>query len=257
VAAVVTEMTEAPTLAVRHVSKNYGRFRALTDVTIDIADRGIHAIIGPNGAGKSTLLSILAGDIAGTSGTITVRGRDITGLSSHQRARLGIGRSYQHSAVFGELSIEQNILISLMASESAGSLLTSGPLRRHRERARETLRQVGLTRTPDMSAGALSHGEHRQLEIGMAIAQDPTLLLLDEPLAGLTRFETTTVNNLISRLREHCAVVLIEHDMASVFALSDRITVLVGGRVLREGTPEEIKTDDEVRRHYLGETTDE
>jgi branched-chain amino acid transport system ATP-binding protein len=229
----------------------------LHEVTLSVADRSIHAIIGPNGAGKSTLVSVLAGDLRGTSGTVALCGRDISALKSYRRARLGIGRSYQHSSIFGDLTLEENILVSLMASDGIRSLLSSEPIRKYRDRAHETLRKVGLSKPSGTLASDLSHGEHRQLEIGMAIAQAPSLLLLDEPLAGLTQFEMTAVNELILRLRESCAIVLVEHDMTSVFALSDRITVLVAGRVLREGTPVDIKVDDEVRRHYLGDTEHE
>ncbi|MDP6342073.1 MAG: ABC transporter ATP-binding protein, partial [Alphaproteobacteria bacterium] len=215
----------------------------------------IHAIIGPNGAGKTTLVAQLAGELKPNAGQVIFAGRDITRLTMPARAALGLARSYQITSVLLNFTAEDNV--ALAAQAVAGhSFRFWRPARSDpalRQPAREVLAQIGLAERADTLAANLSHGEQRQLEIAMALATRPSLLLLDEPMAGMGREESGRMVALLESLKGRHTILLIEHDMDAVFALADRITVLVYGRAIATGRPDEIRNNDEVRQAYLGE----
>ena len=249
-----------PLLEVRALSKRFGGITATDRVDLDVREGEIHAVIGPNGAGKTTLIAQLTGMLAPDSGRILFAGRDITRLPPHARARLGMARSFQITSIFHAMSVLDNTLLAVQAH--------SGHSYRFWQRARrdagltgpalEALQQVGLAHKAASNARGLSHGERRQLEIAMALAGTSKLLLLDEPMAGMGAEESAALVELLRRLKATKSILLIEHDMDVVFALADRITVMVDGRTISSGTPEEIRGDDNVRRAYLGmETPDD
>ena len=244
-----------PLLAVRGLRKRFGGLVATDGVDVDVAEGETLAIIGPNGAGKTTLIGQLAGDVRPDAGTIRFAGADVTALSAAARSHRGLARSFQITSIFREFSALDNVALAVQAH--AGHSFRFWQAARAeaslREPARAILERVGLGGRADIVAGTLAHGEQRQLEIAMALATRPRLLLLDEPVAGMGLDESQRMVELLRALRGHHTIVLVEHDMDVVFALADRISVLVYGRVLATGPPEAIRLDAEVRRAYLGE----
>jgi branched-chain amino acid transport system ATP-binding protein len=244
-----------PLLRLDGVVKRFGGLSAADGVALTVQPGEIHALIGPNGAGKTTLVHLISGALRADAGEVRFAGADITGLSMHQRVRMGLARSYQVTSIFGRLSVLENAALAVQAG--AGSSLRFWTPAGHHARlfdaAREVLARVGLGGRADAVAGSLAHGEQRQLEVALALATRPRLLLLDEPMAGMAAEESARMMELIAELREHVTLLLIEHDMGAVFKLADRISVLVSGRVIATGTAEEIRASVEVRRAYLGD----
>lgn len=245
-----------PVLVVEDLHKSYAGVAAVDGVSFDIRTQEIHAVIGPNGAGKTTLVSLLDGAVAADSGTILFKGERIESLPGHVRAQRGMTRSFQITSIFPDMTVLENVALSVQSTlgTSYGRLWAAASAERAiLDPAHSFLERVGLANQADRRAGAMSHGEHRQLEIAMALALAPTLLLLDEPMAGMGPEESAGMLRLINQLRDHHSVLLIEHDMDAVFSLADRITVMVYGQVLRTGTADEIRNDAEVRKAYLGD----
>jgi len=247
-------MTEV-LLQVSDLYKTYGGIAATDHVNLDIVTGEIHAVIGPNGAGKTTLISQLAGEQMPDGGRVEFRGRDITYLPAHARALQGLARSFQITSILQELSVIDNVALSVQA-HIGHSYHFWKPARADRELiepAMAALEKVSLQGRAQETSSNLSHGEHRQLEIAMALAAEPTLLLLHEPMAGMGTEESTRMVEILSGLKGDKTMLLIEHDMDAVFALADRITVLVYGRAIATGTPAEIRDNEEVRKAYLGD----
>lgn len=247
-------MNEILTVSALH--KRFGGVTASDDIDLSVTDNEVHAVIGPNGAGKTTLVAQLAGAVHPDSGRIEFRGRNITRMPAYRRARLGLARSFQITSVFLDMSVLENTMLAVQGRPNEGhSFRFWRPTRRDarlREPGFSALQRVGLADQANRLARELSHGEHRQLEIAMALAMEPTLLLLDEPMAGIGTEESARMVQLLSALKETTPMLLIEHDMDAVFALADRITVLVYGRAIATGTPAEIRADEAVQRAYLG-----
>jgi branched-chain amino acid transport system ATP-binding protein len=247
-------MTE-PLLAVRGLCKRFGGLVASDGVDLDVAEGETLALIGPNGAGKTTLIAQLSGDLAPDAGVIRFAGEDITALPAPARSHRGLARSFQITSIFGDFTALDNVALAVQA-HAGHSFRFWRPARAERalrEPARAALEQVGLGGRAEAVAGALAHGEQRQLEIAMALATRPRLLLLDEPVAGMGPDESQRMVELLRALRARHTVVLVEHDMDVVWALADRISVMVDGRVIATGAPEAIRENAEVRRAYLGE----
>ena len=251
-------MTDTPVLSVRKISKSFNAVQASKDVSLDLYPGEIHALIGPNGAGKSTLIKQIAGGLRPDSGSIHFLGQDVTALSTVQRARLGLGRSFQISAVIPEQSVLENILLALHGREqSVFSLFKSA----FSDAALVAEAKTHAIRTAlgdrlEIKASALAHGERRRLELSMALALRPKVFLLDEPMAGLGNEGAREITDLLESLRHEAPILLIEHDMDAVFALADRISVLVYGEIIATGTRDEIRTNTAVREAYLGEDED-
>ena len=246
-------MSEAAILSAEGIGKRFGKFVALDGVDVEFRRGRLTAIIGPNGAGKSTFFNIVSGAIAPSRGRILFEGRDVTGLPQHRFARLGIAKSFQITNVFPLLSVLENARVAVQALHSRFNLWT----RRERltdlvARAEQVLDTVGLYGQRHRQADSLAHGEQRSLEIAMALAGDPRLLLLDEPTAGMSPEETRAMMALIARLAGERSVVLVEHKMKLVMGISDFVVVLHHGEVLTQGTPDEIRRNEAVRRVYLG-----
>lgn len=242
-------------LETRNLSRQFGGLRAVADVSLAFETGGVHAVLGPNGAGKTTLINLLSGDLAPSEGTILYKGQDVTAMPVHRRVALGIGRSYQKTNIFPELTCLENCWLGAQA-RLPGWLNLVRPARRYpdvRDRTERALVLCGLDHRADTVAATLSHGEMRQLEIGMMLATGPELLLLDEPLAGMGVEESWRVIDLLKRLRAEHTMILIEHDMDAVFSIAQRITVMVNGTELETGTPEQIRASAAVREAYLGE----
>jgi len=237
------------------LTKRFGGLVATGDVSLSIAPGEIHAVIRPNGAGKTTLIAQLAGELRPDAGTIHFAGGDISRLGPVRRAALGIARSFQITSVFRDFTALDNVALAVQARAGHSFRFWHAAHRdpRLREPAQAVLREVGLAARADVTAAALSHGEKRALEIAMALATRPRLLLLDEPTAGMGPEESASMVHLLAGLKGRFSIVLVEHDMDAVFALADRITVMVYGRVIASGTPALIRADPEVRRAYLGE----
>jgi branched-chain amino acid transport system ATP-binding protein len=244
-----------PILEATGISKRFAGVYANRDVTISVNEGELLALIGPNGAGKSTLVNQLAGEMASDAGTVTFRGTDITGLKAHARARLGLSRSFQVSALFDGLTVEHNLILAVQAHEGHCFRFWKAVDRDPRlmEGAHELARRFDLMEDLGTLAGALAHGEKRQLEVAMALAGDPDVLLLDEPMAGIGPGGSVELTRLLDGLKRRHAIVLIEHDMDAVFALADRVAVLDGGELIFCGDPEEVRRDEGVRRAYLGD----
>ncbi|MEX0922661.1 MAG: ABC transporter ATP-binding protein [Rhodovibrionaceae bacterium] len=247
-------MTE-PLLATEKLSKNFGGLAAVKEVTLDFAPSQVHAVIGPNGAGKTTLINLLSGELLPSGGRITLGGRDITRLPAHRISHLGIGRSFQKTNIFPSFTCFQNCWLAAQ-SRLPSSLRFLRPAHRDesvRARTERAMELAGLTARATDLASEISHGEQRQLEIAMMLATEPEILLLDEPMAGMGLEESERVVALIKRLAgDHC-VILIEHDMDAVFAVADRLTVMVDGAVLESGAPDAIRNSAAVKEAYLGE----
>jgi branched-chain amino acid transport system ATP-binding protein len=245
-------------LEIEHLRKSFGALMATDDVTLRVCKGETHALIGPNGAGKTTLIGQLTGELAPDAGRIHFAGRDITGLSTAERARLGLARSFQITSIFPSFTAEGNVALAVQATEphSFRFWQPAEQIERLRAPARALLQEVGLAPLRNRVAEAMSHGQHRQLELGMALAIHPVMLLLDEPMAGLGIEESRAMSRLLESVKGRYTILLIEHDMDVVFSLADRISVLVGGRIVASGTPEEIRNHSDVRAAYLGEDDD-
>ena len=241
-------------LEVRGLTKTFGALRASDGIDLDVRDGETHAIIGPNGAGKTTFISQLAGNLRPDAGSVRFAGEDVTRLPAHRRARKGLARSFQITSVFPDFTALHNVALAVQArSGRAGFWRPARSDASLIEPAERFLDEVGLSQRKNVLAANLSHGEHRQLEVAMALATEPRLLLLDEPMAGMGIEESQRMIALLTRLKQSKTIILVEHDMDAVFRLADRISVLVYGRVIATGTPEQIKINEEVRRAYLGE----
>ncbi len=244
-----------PLLAVRALLRRFGALLATDHVDLDVHDGETHAIIGPNGAGKTTLIGQLAGSLRPDSGQIRFSGEDITALTMPRRSRKGLARSFQITSIYREFSALDNVALAVQAH--AGHSFRFWRAARDepglRAPARAILEQVGLGDRADVLAANLAHGEQRQLEIAMALATRPRLLLLDEPVAGMGAEESQRMTQFLASLKGRCTMILVEHDMDAVFTLADRISVMVYGRVIATGTPAQIRANAEVRAAYLGE----
>ena len=250
-------------LSAKNLTKRFGGLAAVNDVSVDLWRDRIHAVIGPNGAGKSTLTNLLSGDLPLTSGTVALRGRDVTGASPEHISRQGLGRSYQKTNIFLPFSVWENVRLAAQSRDAqqpwnplrwwqstrpgaTGSVATNA-------RAERAIELSGMQNRRHATAGAISHGEQRQLEIAMTLATEPEVLLLDEPLAGMGVAEAERMVELLLKLKPHHGMLLVEHDMDAVFTLADRLTVMVNGQVIASGTPAEIRSNTLVQAAYLGE----
>ena len=248
-----TSEAAAPILRLRGVGRRFGGVHAVRDVDLEIRPGERRAILGPNGAGKTTLFNVISGEFGPTSGSIELFGRDVTAEPGRKRARLGLSRTFQTSKLFLGMTVEDNLYLALLGIES-GHLR---PVRSRkdsalRERARAMAEVVGLGEVLDRDVGELSHGEQRQLELGMARATDPKLMMLDEPAAGLSRAERVRLTELLRELDAHITLILIEHDMDVALGVAEWVTMMHNGTVLVEGTPEEIRGNETVHELYLG-----
>jgi len=256
-AALSTVATVAgPLLDVQQLSKRFGGVVASAAIDLQVRPGEVHALIGPNGAGKTTLVSQLAGQLRCDAGRIVFDGADITRLSPHARARRGLGRSFQITRLFRSFDVLDNVVLALQAVawRDADAARHTVPRRQaRRARALDVLATIGLADRAASAIDALSHGEQRALEVGLAVAGEPRLVLLDEPMAGMGAEESRRMEALIGRLREHTTVLLIEHDVDAVFRLADRVSVLVSGRIIASGAPEAIRRDPGVIEAYLGD----
>jgi branched-chain amino acid transport system ATP-binding protein len=235
--------------------KNFGALVVTDDLTFDVRPNELHAVIGPNGAGKTTLINQISGLLAPDKGRILFAGREITALPMHARATLGLARSFQVSSVLRGFSALENVALAVQA-RSASSFRVLGRAAAEaalNDLAMAALADVGLAGRAHVPAGQLSHGEKRALELAIALAMEPKVLLLDEPMAGTGREETTRLIELLRRLKRRFSVLLVEHDMTAVFALADRISVLIRGRILASGAPAEVRADPRVVAAYLGD----
>ncbi|MGE7472577.1 ABC transporter ATP-binding protein [Bosea sp. NPDC003192] len=244
-----------PVLAIDGLRKTFGALVATDGVTLRINQGELHALIGPNGAGKSTLITQICGELRPDSGSIRFDGRDVTRLKAHLRARLGLGRTFQITQLCQDFTALENVLLSIETRQGGSFDMLSNPRRKAAlvTQARDRLAEVGLGQQAERRVATLGHGERRQLEIAVALARRPKLLLLDEPMAGLGPEESAAMTRLLDALKGQYAILLVEHDMDAVFALADRISVLVYGRIIFTGTVEEIRSNPEVRAAYLGE----
>jgi branched-chain amino acid transport system ATP-binding protein len=242
-------------LAVDGLSKRFGGIVASHEIALEVGADELHAVIGPNGAGKTTLIGQVAGELRSDAGTIRFAGQDVTALPVHRRSRLGLARSFQITSLFPEFTALDNVALAVQAHAGHSFRFWRDARREEtlRAPARVALARLGLETRAEVPVAALSHGERRQLEIAMALATSPRLLLLDEPTAGMGPEESARMVATLRELKREFAILLIEHDMEAVFALADRITVLVYGRVIASGAPHAIRADPEVRRAYLGE----
>ena len=245
----------ASALRTESLVKRYGGILVTDRVSLDIQPGELHAIIGPNGAGKTTLINQLSGELPSNGGRVLFDDKDVTSLPIHHRARRGLLRSYQITSIFEEFTVRENTVLAAMGAKQHAfrfwlPILKYGELVKT---ADEALQEAGLAHRADLPAEDLSYGERRQLELAMALAAKPKFLLLDEPMAGMSVQESGAVVSLLRRLKGRYSILLIEHDMEAVFALADRITVLVYGKVMFTGTPDEIRHHPEVKAVYLGE----
>jgi branched-chain amino acid transport system ATP-binding protein len=243
-----------PALRAERLCKHFGGLRAVHDVSLALHAGEIHAVIGPNGAGTSTLINLLSGDLRASSGRIMLGDRPASRLGPDGRSRAGLGRSYQKTTIFPRASVYENARLAAQAHSPKRLSLFADP---HADevanaRARKALAEAGLEDRGAVIAGKLSHGEQRQLEIAMVLAGNPKVILLDEPLAGMGHAEASFIIDLIRRLREGRAVLLVEHDMDAVFALADILTVMADGHVIAQGAPDAVRGDPAVRAAYLG-----
>jgi branched-chain amino acid transport system ATP-binding protein len=242
-------------LEIRALTKSFGALRATDGVTLEVAEGETHAIIGPNGAGKTTLIGQLSGDIRPDAGTIRFAGEDVTALPTPRRARRGLARSFQITSIYRDFTVLQNVALAVQAHSGHSFRFWRAA---HQDAAlmdpaSRILEEVGLQTRKHIVAANLSHGEQRQLEVAMALATRPRLLLLDEPMAGMGTEESQRMVEFLTTLKRKHTIILVEHDMDAVFRLADRISVLVYGRVIATDVPEKIKLNEEVRKAYLGE----
>jgi len=244
-----------PVLATQNLTKSFGALKATDDISIDLHPGEIHAVIGPNGAGKSTLISQISGGLRPDAGRVFLGGRDVSHLGTEARARAGLGRTFQISALCMEDSVLENAVLGAMGAEGAAwrfwrAALKTGALV---ERAEEALERVGLADERETRCANLSHGQRRQLEVAVALTLKPRAFVMDEPMAGLGAGGSKRLTGFLDGLRAEAPILLVEHDMDAVFALADRISVLVYGKVIATGTTDEIRASREVREAYLGE----
>ncbi|MEN9433718.1 MAG: hypothetical protein RLZZ422_1307 [Pseudomonadota bacterium] len=247
-------MTRPILLKGQQILQRWGGLVAVNQASIELEQGTVHAVIGTNGAGKSTLINILSGELTPTAGQIELLGQDITHWSQPKRARKGLGRSYQRNTIFPDFTVFENCRLAAQAQvhrpwvwwNNAQNCQISN------QAAQEALIQTGLDNVSSRIAGLLSHGQKRQLEIAMCLATRPKVLLLDEPLAGMGAEETERMLTLLAQLKQHHAILLVEHDMDAVFRIADKITVMVNGTVIASDTPEAIRTNPEVQKAYLG-----
>ena len=246
-------MTE-PALVASGLTRRFGGLVANDNVSITLEHGRVHALLGPNGAGKSTLINLLSGDLAPSAGSIRLGTREIAGLGAAQRSRLGLGRSYQKTNIFGSFTVHENCRLAAQARRQRPWRIFADAIadRATNDIADAALETTGLRSQHARLAATLSHGEQRQLEIAMVLATGARVLLLDEPLAGMGAQESARMVELLRRLAPDHAILLVEHDMDAVFAVADEITVMVEGRVLETGTPANIRASAAVREAYLG-----
>jgi branched-chain amino acid transport system ATP-binding protein len=242
----------APVLSLAGLGRSFGALKAVDDVSLDVPPGARHALIGPNGAGKSTLFKLITGALRVSSGTVTLAGSDITRMAEHQRARQGISQTLQHSSLFLTQTVLQNVLLA--AQRRHGSRHSLVPRRQAAalDRSQALLADVGLEQRAGTPVAALSHGERRQVEVAVALACEPRLLLLDEPAAGMSPAESARLVGLLRSLPESVTLVIVEHDLDVVFALATSVTVLHLGRVLLTGSPDEVRASEAVQEAYLG-----
>jgi branched-chain amino acid transport system ATP-binding protein len=244
-----------PMLSLEGLTKSFGALRVSDDVTLDIRRGELHALIGPNGAGKTSLIHQASGSLAPDAGRVVFDGEDVTGLPMYRRAGRGLARTFQITTLLARFSVLENAAIAAQ-SRSGSSFRLFGKAAEEEglnEEAMQALAVVGLEERAHVQAGALSHGEKRGLELAIALALRPKLLLLDEPMAGAGIQESAVLINTLQRLKGHYTILLVEHDMQAVFALADRISVMVNGRIIATGDPAAVRADARVREAYLGE----
>ena len=243
-----------PTLRLRGVGRRFGGLHAVSDVTLDVADGERRAILGPNGAGKTTLFNVISGDMPPSSGTVELFGKDVTHMPARKRAKLGLSRTYQQSRMLMGMKVEDAIYVSILGVRKGHLRPVVLPRkdRRLREQARTAAERVAIEHKLSESVGALSHGEHRQLAIAMALAAEPKVLMLDEPAAGLSRGERQLLTDLLQGLDRAITLILIEHDMDVALNVAELVTMMHEGRVIVEGTPNEIRANQVVHDLYLG-----
>jgi branched-chain amino acid transport system ATP-binding protein len=248
-----TAMREA-ILTTANLTRRFDGLTAVDGVTLELCASSVHAVIGPNGAGKSTLVNLLSGELEASGGTVHLRGDDITNWSADRIACLGVARTFQHTNLFADFTAFENCRLAAQSRDAslARCLMPAESYVKWNEAANRALAVVGLAGRGSLSAGALSHGERRALEIAMSLATSPSVLLLDEPLAGMGGEESARIVDLLRQLSADHAILLIEHDMDAVFALADVLTVMVNGSVLATGEPADIRANPEVQRAYLG-----
>jgi len=242
-------------LLLKNISKRFGGVVAVDGVDLDVAAGEVHALIGPNGAGKTTLIGQISGSVPSDAGEIFFLENNITRLRQHDRVKAGLARSYQITSIFKRFSVLDNLALAVQA-RSGSSFSFWHPVEKETalfDEARSIAQQVGLSQKLDFLASSLAHGEQRALEVGLALATRPKLVLLDEPMAGMGPEESQRVIALIGRIRAQVTVLLVEHDMDAVFRLADRISVMVNGRLIASGAPQEIKANVEVKKAYLGD----
>ncbi|MDE4140456.1 MULTISPECIES: ABC transporter ATP-binding protein [Rhodobacterales] len=251
----MTDPHTNPVLQVEGISKSFGALKASDNVSIDLRPGEIHALIGPNGAGKSTLIKQISGSLRPDTGRIEVLGRDVTDLDTVARARLGLGRTFQISSLAMEFTVLQNVVLGALGAQGRVFSFFRNVMKDKTllEPARRALERVGLQDEAQRRTADLSHGQRRQLEVAVALTLNPKLFLMDEPMAGLGASGSKTLTGFLDELRHEAPILLVEHDMDAVFALADRISVLVYGAVIATGTADEIRANPEVRRAYLGE----
>ncbi len=242
-------------LSAKNLTKRFGGLAAVNGVSIDLQEGRIHAVIGPNGAGKSTLTNLLSGDLPPTSGSVMLAGRDVTGWSPEKISVQGLGRSYQKTNIFLPYTVWENVRLASQSRQphAANWLRRATKFEAINARAASAIELSGLANRLHSVAGAMSHGEQRQLEIAMTLATEPRVLLLDEPLAGMGVAEAERMVALLLGLKQNHAILLVEHDMDAVFTLADQLTVMVNGQVIASGAPVEVRANADVQAAYLGE----
>lgn len=247
-------MTSTPKLEIRNLNKSFAALLATNDVNLSVLPGELHALIGPNGAGKTTLISQISGELTPDSGQILLDGGDITHLPAYKRAAVGLARSFQISQLYNELTVEDNVAMAVRAQSRKRLNFWSNARKDAsvHEPAREALDRVGLLDRADLRVSELAHGEKRQLELAIALSMNASVLLLDEPMAGLGAEESHRMKDILQDLKGQYAILLVEHDMDIVFALADRVTVLVYGKPIFTGTPAEVRENTAVRDAYLG-----
>ncbi len=242
----------------RQVAKHFGGLHAVDGVDLQVAEGAMHSIIGPNGAGKTTLFNLISGYLKPTSGQVFLRGKGITGLPLHRMAHLGIGRSFQITNVFPNLTVFENVRLSAQALGGDNYKVWSSArtFKRYEEQAAQAIHAVGLSEKAALPAAFLPHGDKRKLELAIILAGDPQVLLLDEPTAGMASEQVPSLVRMIADIRKagNKTIILVEHNMSIVMNVSDRITVMHQGKLLAEGSPQEIAANEDVQRAYLGET---
>lgn len=246
----------SPLLEIKNLTKRYGDFYANTDISFNVDAGTIHGVIGPNGAGKTTLFNCLAGTVPASSGNIIFDGKDIGGMGQYERPRLGIGRSFQVTSLFSDLSVEENLRLAGQALDAKKGFIFWHAVHNSPDETAQidhVLERITLTAEKELLASALSHGQQRLLEVGMALMAKPKILLLDEPTSGMGVDDVPAMTDLLGALRKECTILLIEHNVGLVTKVCDTVTVMHGGKVLTSGTPAEISENEEVKTAYLGE----